>query len=240
MNIKKQLKEQRRKIDEQILVDGQQTFNELAEQYCVAKTEPKQAKRTNLTKWIAAVSCAVVACLVVGLSVGLTQPSNPDTPSIPSEPSDKEYFYQNEKGEGCTLEEFKNATNYSIDFGQDYSTPNIYRIYDSESLETLDYCIDFEHNVNFTSGELYVVVNKHFKFPEAHLGEIIYTKFGDYDMEYSVEEWTYEELVSNKYFGCITYNDYRIYFSFDELREGDVEDNAIPAPTVLEEILILK
>lgn len=111
-----------------------------------------------------------------------------------TQPKEKEYLLQNQVNIGITLEEFKSATNSDIGFGDDYSIPNLSKIYDSVSSDILDYCIDFEHKEDFVSGEIYVVVNKYFNFQENHFGEIVKTKFDGYNIEYSMQHSMFARL----------------------------------------------
>lgn len=241
MNIKKQLKEQRQKIDEKILSDGKQAYNELAGQYCVAETEPKQTRRINPTKWIAAVSCVVVVCLIVGLSVGLTLPSNPDTPPRPSEPSPPVYLEQYEVRVNSNIEEFNKDTNSTISFGSDYSISSIIRVDDSETSDKLFYLNEFEHNEELIWGELFVVINNNYHFINRHVGEVRNTKFNGCDMEYSFNKHLLDDILMCEFFGCITLADYKIYFSYEAPCESeDFGDNSIAEPSILEELLILK
>lgn len=224
MNIKKKLKEERKKVDEKILAEGQDLYNELVNQYCTSKTNQTAATNKTRKKWYVAVSCFVVVCLVVGVSVVLTRPASP------------EYLSQNEISVNSTLEEFQTATNSAIGFSEGYSIFAFVRIDDSVTSDTLCYQFSFMHNENFILGELYVVVNNYYKFDEKHLGDIQNSKLGLYDMKYSAKESIVEDVPTNEYFGCINIPDYKLYFSFQELH---LDDSMSPLP-VLESLLILK
>ena len=227
MKIKKKLKEVRKKIDEQILSEHQDLYDKLVSKHFTVNEESQKESKNkhNIRNWILAVSCVLVVCLVVGLSVSLTKPK------------ESEYLVQNQVCESATLDEFRLATNSTITFSDNYSISKISRIYDSVSSDTLEYRLYFDHKEEFKSGELYVVVNSRFKFPEDHLSEIINTTIGKYDMEYSVQETTYEGYPINKYFGCIEYVNYKLYFSFEEFKSES--SNSSPLSS-LNDLLILK
>lgn len=237
MNIKRQLKDERRKIDEQILADGKETFSELAEQYCVSKTEQKPTKRMNSIKWIASVACVIVVCLVVCLCVVLTR--------SPIEPPTHEYFEVNQESRQSNFEEFSRDTKSSISFGNNYSVDGYKIVYDSESSDKLYYRCEFQHNDELIWGNLYVVINKNYNFFERHVSEVRKTKFRDYDMEYSVRDSYLDDTPLNEYFGCISLSDYKIYFSFNAIRKSGSDDSSgndssVAYQSVLEDLLILK
>ena len=224
MKIKRVLREERKKIDERILAEGQDLYNELVEQYCTPKKDVATKSKKQHFKWIAAVSCVVLICLVVGLSVALTQPKPP------------QYLEQNAVRINSNIDELNSDTNSSIAFGNSYTINKITRIEDSETSDKLFYSIEFGHNDELIWGELYVVINNDYHFVERHVGEVQESKFNDYDMEYSAKEYLLDDIPMNEYFGCISLSKYKIYFSFEELRDKDSE---FPQ-SVLDDLLILK
>ncbi|MCM1009162.1 MAG: hypothetical protein NC485_14835, partial [Ruminococcus flavefaciens] len=215
MKIKKVLREEQQKIDKRILADGQDLYNELSSQYCTPKPEQNKARKGSLIKWMTAVSCVVVICLVIGLSVTLTQPTSP------------QYLEQNEIRINSSMDEFVNDTKSNIAFGNDYTISKIIRIDDSVSSDKLYYAFEFEHKEELIYGELYVIVNKYYTYPDRHLGIIEKTSLNGYDVEYSVSESLIEDIPTNKYFGCILLPEIRIYFSIVELQ---LDDNISPLP----------
>lgn len=225
MKIEKILKEERKKIDEQILAEGQDLHDQLVAKYCITETAVKKpVKKKKYVKWIASAACVIVVCLAVGLGVGLTRPKVP------------EYFYQNEIKIDSTIDEFSKDTNSLISFDSSYTLSNMARIDDAISSDKLYYSLEIVKSANFVIGEINVVVNKYYHFDEKHVGDIQKSKFNQYDMEYSVRETMLEDVPMNEYFGRIDYKGYKIYFSFTELHLDDT-----PSPNaVLNELLILK
>ena len=225
MKIEKLLKEERKKIDEQILAEGQELHDQLVAKYCITDTAVKTtAKKKNYVKWIASAACVIVVCLAIGLGVGLTCPKVP------------EYLYQNEVENVSTFNEFQLNTDFVINIGNKYTILNTLRIDDAISTDKLYYNIDVENSSDFVIGKISVVVNKYYHFDEKHVGDIQKSKFNQYDMEYSVRETMLEDVPMNEYFGRIDYKGYKIYFSFTELHLDDT-----PSPNaVLNELLILK
>lgn len=221
MKIKKQLKQERKKIDQRILAEGKNLHDQLVEQYCMPSAVKKPAKKRYVS-WIVATSCVLVVCLVIGLCVFLTQPKNP------------EYLEQNVIREDCDLENFHSEI-ISITMGDDFNFTHVTKAIDSISQDKLYYYLEFSHKQNFATGKLYVIINKYYNYTGNHIGEPQKDKFGNYDMEYSVEEFDLSGLPMNRYFGCINYNDYKIYFTFE-----DVKLETSSPKTVLNQLLILK
>lgn len=222
MKIKKQLKQERKKIDQRILAEGKTLHDQLAEQYCVQSAVQKPAKK-SYASWIVATSCVLVVCLVIGLCVFLTQPKIP------------EYLEQNVTRIKSSVEEFNVDTNSDIVLGDDFILVQVMKAIDSLSSDKLYYNISFEQKNGIVTGVVEVVINKHYNYTGNHIGEPQKDKFGNYDMEYSVEEFDLSGLPMNRYFGCINYNDYKIYFTFE-----DVKLETSSPKTVLNQLLILK
>ena len=225
MKIEKLLKEERKKIDEQILAEGQELHDQLVAKYCITETAAKKpVKKKNYIKWIASVACVIVVCLAVGLGVGLTRPKIPV------------YLGTNEDRILIEYNEFVSSTDSTVKVGANYSIPRVERVFDTVSDDNLYYNMVIEHKNDLIRGEISVVVNKYYNFKEQHIGDVQKSKFNQYDMEYSVRETMLEDVPMNEYFGRIDYKGYKIYFSFTELHLDDT-----PSPNaVLNELLILK
>ncbi len=222
MKIKKQLKQEREKIDQRILAEGKTLHDQLVEQYCTSSTSPKPAKK-SYSSWIVATSCALVVCLVIGLCVFLTRPKIP------------EYLEQNVTRANSSVEEFYIDTNSSIVLGDDFTLVQVMEAHDAVSSDKLYYYFSFQQIGGIASGKLNVIINKYYNYAESNLSEKQKDKLGSYDMEYSVEEFDLSGLPMNRYFGCIHYNNYKIYFTFEDVKLDDSSPK-----TVLNQLLILK
>lgn len=228
MKIKRKLRQIQRQTNARVEAKKQSTYANLVQKHLSNSNNKKTNSHSMIQRaMFASLGLAFACLLAISICATFCLPLQIDI----------KYNKENETIEMCTIE------NYYTDYGDNIrinasnmSIVSVNRVFDSVSNTTLFYSIQLSHVNGFINGNLYLIVNEHYKFVGQQFGAQTTTTWNGVVTAYSS---TCENIDEYKLFSCagnLEFDKMKIFFDYEQI----IIDDTIQPLAFLEDALILK
>lgn len=209
MKGEKKLREESKRLDEQILEEGKELKANLIREYCIAPDTTVVNKPTVQRKSLVIMLCCVIGCLLI---VGICLPIflNNDKPV--------HYLKENEICSKTTLENIYEFVDVKVN-EQNFTVTSPRVFQDSVSNDILYYRINVDAVTVFPYGNLYFVTNKNYiLFDEEFESNC---EWHNYDVKFNCQSSNIDTIPSVLVSGYLEYGQLQIYFTYTDIDLGE-------------------
>ncbi|MCH5152258.1 MAG: hypothetical protein J1F65_06370 [Clostridiales bacterium] len=216
MKIKKVLNEEKKRIDSELLEEGQDLYQDLVSKYCVSESKTSSKSNFSKRRLFVSISVSLVVVLVIA-AVWIFYPT-----------SEIQYFADDEARIDVTMEDFLNDTNNTVHFDESvYSIENLVKVYDQPTNDTLYYDIMFLQVGGLARGKISIVVNSHYQYVEKFEDERQRIVWHGIEIEYSESSQIVNGIPISDFFGKFSIKSYVVYFSYKDVTGFSTPDTIL-------------
>lgn len=224
MNIKRKLG---RQADDYLDQFENETFHQEVREELFPQPTPARKRIRPKQVWISFAATMAIACVVLVCCLTLLTPSTGKPSGNPVKPPEKEYFFENEKQESCSLDQINSSLDGSIAF--DIAQCETTRKFDSISNDTLYYQISYINEDMLEETKIQVYTNEFYQFDwnvsDANTSDIIKEFYVHYLTSYHDQEF-YFTVFTQAY---ITLDNAKIYVEYNGVSLDGQSNNFLQA-----------